>query len=71
MQIYIVENFLEFQESSLSLESQVAAQVDAIIETLQRRKQELMDFIHKVNFSQIMYTIPQILTSLVRIRFKE
>lgn len=35
------------QESSLSLEKQVTAQVDAIIENLQRRKHELMEFIHK------------------------
>jgi len=31
----------------VSLESQVAAQVDAIIESLQKRKQELINFIQK------------------------
>ncbi|XP_035703748.1 E3 ubiquitin-protein ligase TRIM9 isoform X3 [Folsomia candida] len=37
----------KINESSLSLEKQVTAQVDAIIENLQRRKHELMEFIHK------------------------
>jgi hypothetical protein len=40
-------SFCPLQESSLSLEKQMAHQMDAIIECLQKRKQELMDFIRK------------------------